>query len=98
MTIFIPPLPPLPLPPHTSMFICSGNPYIHCGVNDFTIRHYAGDVRYESTNFLTKNKDTLFDDLILVMKSSKCGFARDHGKLGYVMIYHVYVTSCYGMR
>jgi myosin-1 len=57
----------------------SGNQYIACGNRDFTIRHYAGDVRYQSENFLTKNKDTLFDDLILVIQSSPLAFVRDHG-------------------
>lgn len=55
------------------------SPHIHCGSNDFSVRHYAGDVRYDSSGFLTKNKDTLFDDLIVVMQSSPCNFIRDHG-------------------
>jgi hypothetical protein len=57
----------------------SGNNNIQCGSTDFTVRHYAGDVRYQSDGFLTKNKDQLFDDLIVVMQSSPCQFVRDHG-------------------
>lgn len=57
----------------------SGNVNIQCGQSDFSVRHYAGDVRYQSENFLTKNKDTLFDDLICVMQSSPMQFVRDHG-------------------
>lgn len=34
----------------------SGNVNIQCGQADFSVRHYAGDVRYMSDNFLTKNK------------------------------------------
>lgn len=34
----------------------SGNVNIQCGQTDFSVRHYAGDVRYISDNFLTKNK------------------------------------------
>jgi myosin heavy subunit len=34
----------------------SANKNIQCGQNDFTVRHYAGDVRYMSEGFLTKNK------------------------------------------
>ena len=34
----------------------SGNVNIQCGQADFSVRHYAGDVRYVSDNFLTKNK------------------------------------------
>jgi len=36
-------------------------------------------VRYESENFLTKNKDTLFDDLILLIQTSPCLFNKSHG-------------------
>lgn len=30
---------------------------------DFRIRHFAGDVVYDSTGFVNKNNDTLFHDL-----------------------------------
>ena len=36
----------------------------------FTIKHYAGEVVYESNGFIEKNKDTLYDDLIEVMQMS----------------------------
>lgn len=52
-----------------------GNKYIHSGSVDFTIKHYAGSVRYESEGFLTKNKDTLFDDLVLCIQGSGAPFA-----------------------
>jgi len=29
---------------------------------DFRIKHYAGDVTYNTENFIVKNKDTLFQD------------------------------------
>lgn len=37
---------------HTGYF--SSNNNIQCGQNDFSVKHYAGDVRYQSDNFLTK--------------------------------------------
>lgn len=49
------------------------------GTKDFVIQHYAGNVRYEADGFLTKNKDTLFDDLTMVMQSSPLPFVRMTG-------------------
>ena len=39
----------------------------------FTIKHYAGDVSYVVTNFLDKNKDLVWKDLLLVGESSDIG-------------------------
>jgi myosin heavy subunit len=39
----------------------------------------ACQVRYVSDGFTIKNKDTLFDDLIMVLHKSKCRFVKDHG-------------------
>lgn len=36
----------------------------------FTVKHYAGDVTYDSRNFPFKNKDTLFTGLVLCMQVS----------------------------
>eukprot|EP00475_Leptophrys_vorax_P036762 TRINITY_DN6265_c0_g3_i3.p1 TRINITY_DN6265_c0_g3~~TRINITY_DN6265_c0_g3_i3.p1 ORF type:complete len:851 (-),score=226.77 TRINITY_DN6265_c0_g3_i3:1893-4370(-) len=36
----------------------------------FTIKHYAGDVEYESPGFLDKNKDLVWKDLLLIAESS----------------------------
>jgi len=40
------------------------------GDNSFRLKHYAGDVTYDVANFLDKNKDTLFSDLIVAMQGS----------------------------
>ncbi|VDO39101.1 unnamed protein product [Haemonchus placei] len=37
----------------------------------FAMRHYAGTVRYNVTNWLEKNKDPLNDSVVQVMKNSK---------------------------
>jgi len=41
------------------------------GANQFVITHYAGEVQYDTTGFLTSNRDTLFPDLVLVCNSSR---------------------------
>jgi myosin-1 len=38
---------------------------------DFKLKHYAGDVVYNVTGFLDKNKDTLFLDVYRLMNTSK---------------------------
>jgi myosin-1 len=53
--------------------------FIKCQQNEFIISHYAGKVKYATEGLLAKNKDTLGDDLILVMQSSRRALARDHG-------------------
>ena len=40
----------------------------------FAVDHYAGLVTYDVDNFVEKNKDILFVDLIELMKSSKNKF------------------------
>lgn len=41
---------------------------------EFTVRHYAGDVTYNVDGFLDKNKDSLFNDLIMLAQSSSNRF------------------------
>ncbi|EYU39409.1 hypothetical protein ABFS82_12G057300 [Erythranthe guttata] len=38
----------------------------------FTVRHYAGEVRYETTGFLEKNRDLLHVDTIQLLSSCTC--------------------------
>ena len=42
------------------------------GAVEFTIVHYAGDVTYDPSLFITKNKDTLSPDLSEAMATSTC--------------------------
>ncbi|CAI5704463.1 unnamed protein product [Peronospora effusa] len=44
--------------------------------DEFVINHYAGDVTYNVNGFLEKNDDSLHNDLISLMDSSKCEFLR----------------------
>eukprot|EP00953_Heterococcus_sp_UTEX-ZZ885_P026898 14491-Heterococcus_DN1.PRE.1 len=50
--------------PFTSITLCGGNP------SKFIVKHYAGPVGYDSTNFVDTNKDNLFRDLYDVMSNS----------------------------
>ena len=42
----------------------------HPGTSYFTVKHYAGDVKYDYHGFLEKNKDTLFNDLVELMSNA----------------------------
>ncbi|KJE89642.1 myosin IB [Capsaspora owczarzaki ATCC 30864] len=52
---------------------CSSHPHfashkISGGNSEFTLRHYAGDVKYLANDFLRKNKDLLFNDLVSLLR------------------------------
>uniref|UniRef100_A0A4W3KIF6 Myosin VC n=1 Tax=Callorhinchus milii TaxID=7868 RepID=A0A4W3KIF6_CALMI len=47
----------------------------------FIIQHFADKVQYESDGFLEKNRDTLYDELINVLKKSKVSLTFDSTKL-----------------
>lgn len=38
----------------------------------FSVRHYAGEVLYDATSFLEKNRDPLHSDIIQLLSSSDC--------------------------
>ena len=44
---------------------------------EFTIKHYAGEVRYAGAGFLDKNKDAQQDQLFELMNSSANVFVKD---------------------
>lgn len=64
---------------HTMSQFFAQNQCISCGNEDFIVRHYAGEVRYNANSFVVKNKDTLFDDLIATLQQSPCAFVDLHG-------------------
>ncbi|KAM9965453.1 hypothetical protein ACTFIW_005269 [Dictyostelium discoideum] len=42
--------------------------------NTFVVKHYAGEVHYDTQGFLDKNKDTVSDDLSSLLQGSKSKF------------------------
>ena len=53
----------------------------------FAVDHYAGLVTYDVDNFVEKNKDILFVDLIELMKSSKNKFIQKIFQADKVCVY-----------
>jgi myosin heavy subunit len=43
----------------------------------FMVKHYAGNVSYDSIGFLEKNKDTISDDLVSLFSKSRMTFLKD---------------------
>jgi len=43
---------------------------------DFAIKHYAGQVHYDATSWLMKNKDPLNDNVVSLFKESSFGFMK----------------------
>lgn len=52
------------------------NPHYKPGADCFIVTHYAGDVVYQIDNFCDKNRDVLYQDLVLLMQSSESKFLR----------------------
>lgn len=51
-----------------------------CPTN-FVLKHYAGDVEYTGTGFLEKNRDTLSQDLLDLLSTSKLPFLKQLAKV-----------------
>ncbi len=49
---------------------CNTHAHFIGGQQQFTVKHYAGDVTYNVDGFCEANKDTLYRDLILLMKTT----------------------------
>ncbi|KDO26626.1 hypothetical protein SPRG_20562 [Saprolegnia parasitica CBS 223.65] len=60
-----------------SMFVNKSIDRVRMDPMQFKIVHYAGDVTYDGSHFLDKNKDTLPSDLLELLASSQSSFIRD---------------------
>ena len=51
-----------------------GHPHFKRSDRGFMIKHYAGDVHYESAGFVNRNKDTLNNDVLIALATAKNRF------------------------
>ena len=71
------------------------------GKEYFSIRHFAGDVNYYVEGFLAKNNDTIQQDLIKLLATSKNEFLRNvmkfpgslEGQLGYIPSHSLTIST-----
>jgi myosin heavy subunit len=49
----------------------------HKSTLTFTVRHFAGDVEYDATNFLEKNRDSIADSLLALLTTSNVHILTD---------------------
>ncbi|KAI9293500.1 hypothetical protein K502DRAFT_354867 [Neoconidiobolus thromboides FSU 785] len=54
--------------------LCASNPHLEQRGQQFIIKHYAGDVKYEIRGMTDKNKDQLSKDILTLLKSSESDF------------------------
>ena len=62
--------------PHPHYALCGPSTLWRGNVNDFVVKHYAGDIMYTTTHFVEKNRDTLYSGLAEVFTASKDDFVR----------------------
>lgn len=54
-----------------------GHAHFRQNERGFMIRHYAGDVHYDSAGFTTRNKDTINMDIVQVLSTTKSNFLQE---------------------
>ncbi|RKP16670.1 hypothetical protein ROZALSC1DRAFT_17329 [Rozella allomycis CSF55] len=57
--------------------VVGSNPHFQGMSTHFMIKHYAGNVTYESEGFSESNRDSLFKDLVLLVQTTSKNFIRD---------------------
>eukprot|EP00624_Nannochloropsis_granulata_P003466 evm.model.NODE_27573_length_56350_cov_23.676434.5 len=83
---------------HRLYEVCKDHPRFTATSRDrvdcrFRVRHYAGEVMYDTEGFLEKNKDQLYQEIVDLLRSSRCALMQSLSSDAKVSVFNNRSTS-----